>query len=275
QNSPFGDAFDRYDLAMGCEHIASFLDALNNWYIRRSRSRFWAADNDPRALQSKQDAFDTLYTVLTTLSRVAAPMLPLLADEIHDRLVGGDSVHLASWPDSAELPDDPELVEDMDRVREICSSALAVRDAERLRIRLPLRTLTVAGPDLARLDGYRDLIAEELNVKNVVLTDDVGHFGSFVLRPIGAVVGPALGGDTQEVMAGARAGDWMLNDDGTVTVAEHTLTEDQFEFGLEAADVEGAAQPLPGARSVVHLDTDVDDELRAEGRARDLIRLVQ
>ena len=163
----------------------------------------------------------------------------------------------------------------MDRVREICSAALALRDAERLRIRLPLRTLTVAGPDLDQLDGYRDLIADELNVKEVVLTDDVEHFGSFVLRPIGSVVGPALGGATQEVMAAARSGDWSLEEDGRVLVAGHTLTPDQFEFGLEAADIAGATQPLPGARSLVHLDTEVDDDLRAEGQARDLIRLVQ
>jgi isoleucyl-tRNA synthetase len=270
-----GDAFDRYDLAAACEHIAAFLDALNNWYIRRSRSRFWAAADDPDAARSKQDAFDTLFTVLTTLTRVAAPVLPLLTDEIHHRLVGGDSVHLALWPDPDDLPYDPDLVADMDRVRQICSTGLALRDAERLRIRLPLRTLIVAGPDLERLAGYRDLIADELNVKEVVLSDDVEHFGSFVLRPIGAVVGPALGGATQQVMAAARVGDWSLNEDGTVAVAGHTLTTDQFEFGLQAADVDGATQPLPGARSLVHLDTEIDDELRAEGQARDLIRLIQ
>jgi isoleucyl-tRNA synthetase len=163
----------------------------------------------------------------------------------------------------------------MDRVRQICSSALAVRDAERLRIRLPLRRLTVAGPDLERLDGYRELIADELNVKEVVLSEDVEHFGRFVLRPIGAVVGPALGGATQQVMAAARSGDWSLNEDGSVAVAGHTLTAAQFEFGLQAADIDGATRPLPGARSLVHLDTEVGDELRAEGQARDLIRLVQ
>ena len=184
-------------------------------------------------------------------------------------------MHLSDWPDPDELPADPALVADMDRVREVCSTALALRDAEGLRIRLPLRTLTVAGPDLERLDGYRDLIADELNVKDVVLTDDVEHFGSFVLRPIGAVIGPALGGATQQVMAAARAGEWTLASDGRVTVAGHTLTPDQFDFGLQAADLEGASQPLPGARSLVHIDTDIDDELRAEGQARDLIRLIQ
>src|SRR5690606_17764847 len=120
---------DGYDIAGACAEIQSFLGALNNWYIRRSRERFWApgGGNEDVDEQDKRDAYDTLFTVLTTLTRVAAPLLPFLTEEIHLGLCGdgnGDgSVHLEDWPDTAELPQDPDLVADMDRVREICSVA--------------------------------------------------------------------------------------------------------------------------------------------------------
>ncbi len=258
---------DDYDLAGACGEVAAFLDALNNWYIRRSRPRFWGSELD-------RDAFDTLYTVLHTVSRLAAPLLPLLTEEVYTGLTGEASVHLTDWPQPGSLPADAELVARMDRVREVCSAGLSLREARNLRVRLPLPRLTVAGGNAHELSGYRDLIADELNVKAVEFSDDLEAHGRFVLRPNGKVLGPKLGGDVQKVIRAAKDGQWEQQADGTVSVAGHRLAAGEFELALTAPD--GAATvALRGNDTVVNLDVTVTEELRAEGVARDLIRLVQ
>ena len=128
---------DDYEISVACAAVRSYLDALTNWYVRRSRDRFWAGDHD---------AFDTLYTVLETVSRVLAPLAPMVAEEIWRGVTGGRSVHLTDWPEAAAFPEDHELVSSMDAVRDVCSAALSLRKARGLRVRLPLQTLTVASP---------------------------------------------------------------------------------------------------------------------------------
>jgi isoleucyl-tRNA synthetase len=274
------ERMDSYDIAGACADVQSFLDALNNWYIRRSRERFWApGSDDPSLAADKADAYDTLYTVLTTLVRLVAPLLPMVAEEIHLGLCGagpdGDaSVHLQDWPDTAELPQDPELVAEMDRIREICSVALGLREDHRLRARLPLSSLTVAGADLAGLAELTHLVRDEVNVKEVRLTDDVASIGTFLLRPNAKLLGPRLGKDVQAVIGAAKAGEWTELDDGTVSVAGQTLAADEFELALEPAPGRVAA-PLRDHAAVVELDVEVTDELRDEGRARDVVRVVQ
>jgi len=269
---------DAFDIAGTCQEILGFLDALNNWYIRRSRERFWGSGSDITA-QDRTDARDTLFTVLTTLVRVAAPLLPFLSEEIHLGLIGaGDdgtgSVHLADWPDASELPSDPQLVASMDRVREVCSVALGLREDHRLRARLPLASLTIAGRDVAELSQLTSLVRDEVNVKHVVLTDDVAAVGTFRLRPNARVLGPRLGKAVQEVIRAAKAGEWSTDDDGHVTVAGHVLGDDEFEMAIEARDG-AAAAPLHDNDAVVELDIEVTPELAAEGLARDVVRMVQ
>src|SRR5690606_30925535 len=150
---------DAYDIAAACQRITAFLDVMNNWYIRRSRPRFWG----DLGADEQRDAYDTLYTVLVTLTEVAAPLLPLLTEEVHRGLTGERSVHLGDWPDVAGWPEHRELVHDMDRVRDVCSAGLALREARRLRTRLPLPGLTIAGEDVDRLPAYAELIRDELN----------------------------------------------------------------------------------------------------------------
>ena len=274
------ERMDAYDIAGACADVQSYLDALNNWYIRRSRERFWAPGSDDPALAADQrDAYDTLFTVLTTLTRLVAPLLPMVAEEIHLGLCGrgpdGDaSVHLEDWPDTAELPQDPELVADMDRIREVCSVALSLREDHRLRARLPLSTLTVAGQDLAGLEGLTHLVRDEVNVKEVVLTDDLSSVGRFLLRPNAKLLGPRLGKAVQAVIGAAKAGEWTQADDGTVSVAGETLGEGEYELVLEPTEGRVAA-PLRDNGGVVELDVEVTDELRDEGRARDVVRVVQ
>jgi isoleucyl-tRNA synthetase len=274
------DRMDTYDLPGATAEIQGFLDALNNWYIRRSRDRFWArAATDPTAdtdeAVDKRDAHDTLYTVLVTLCRVAAPFLPMVAEEIHTGLTGGStSVHLQDWPDAADLPSDPDLVDRMDRLRDVASTALRLREDHGLRVRLPLSSLTVAGTDSETLAGLLDLLLDEVNVKAVHLTNDLESHARFVLRPDGRALGPRLGGDVQSVFAKARSGDYVRNDDGTATVAGHVLAADEFELGVESPEGVTAGS-LSSGDAVVVLDTEVTDELTCEGLARDVVRHVQ
>ncbi|MGH9281538.1 MAG: isoleucine--tRNA ligase [Acidimicrobiales bacterium] len=255
---------DAYDIAGVCAGVNGFLDAVTNWYIRRSRDRFWAGD---------ADAFDTLATLLEVLCRVAAPLLPLLTEEIWKGLTGGRSVHLQDWPAGADLPADPELVTAMDRVREVVSAAHSVRKARGLRSRLPLASLTVAAPDAARLHPYRSLIAEELNVKEVHLTDDVAALGELRLQVVPAVLGPRVGAEVQKIIKAVREGRWDRRGDGSVEVAGRVLADDEYSLRLVPRD-EGAARALPGEGGMVALDVAVSPELQAEGLARDVARLV-
>ena len=266
------ERMDAYDLPGGAAEIAAFIDALNNWYIRRSRDRFWNAGG----ADTDRAAFDTLYVVLTTLTRVAAPFLPMVAEEIHGGLTGGSSVHLADWPDpDAEgLPADDALVARMERLRDAASAALRVREDAGLRVRLPLAQAIVAGDGAEDLAPLVDLLADEINVKSVVLTDDLSAHASLVLRPNGSVLGPRLGGSVQAVFAAARLGDWTRNDDGTATVAGHVLEAGSFELAVEASEG-GAAAGLQSGDAVVVLDTEVTPELEAEGWARDAVRVIQ
>ena len=263
---------DVYDLSGACGAIESFLDALTNWYIRRSRDRFWGTEGAGQ--EDSEAAFDTLATVLDVLCRVAAPLLPMVTEAVWRGLTGEPSVHLADWPDPAELPADPGLVAAMDRVRDVCSAAHSVRKAQRLRARLPLRTLTVAAADAQSLAPFRDLIADEVNVKEVVLTDDVDAWASRQLTVAFKVAAPRLGPVTQKVAAAAKAGNWDVLADGRAVVGGETLEPGEFELRLVPHSAD-ASRALDGRRGLVVLDLDVDDTLEAEGTARDVVRLVQ
>jgi isoleucyl-tRNA synthetase len=256
---------DAYDLSGACNAIAAFLDALTNWYVRRSRDRFW--DGDP-------DAFDTLSTVLDVLCRVGAPLLPMVSEHVWRGLTGGDSVHLTDWPLASELPADPELVQTMDRVRDVCSAASSVRKAQGLPVRLPLARLTVTSPDAEALRPFIRLIADELNVKEVTLSTDAAGAGRQVLKLVPAVLGPRVGGDVQELIRAVKSGDWSRSADGTVVVGNRTLGADEYELRLVSAD-ESVSRTLPGDAGLIVLDIASSPEFVAEGIARGVIRLVQ
>jgi isoleucyl-tRNA synthetase len=257
-------AMDAYDISGACGSVRSYLDALTNWYVRRSRNRFWTGD---------RDAFDTLYTVLETVSRVVAPLAPMMAEEVWRGLTGGRSVHLTDWPSGEEFPADHDLVASMDAVRDVCSAALSLRKARGLRVRLPLPRLTVATPGAARLAPFTDLVADEVNVKDVVFATDVADYCQQVLTVVPRALGPRVGGQVQQVIKAVKAGDWSLVD-GAPVAAGVTLQPGEYELKLVAADADNSA-PLPGGEGVVVLDTAVTPELAAEGLARDVVRVVQ
>lgn len=260
------DSMNTYDLFAACHQVRVFLDVLTNWYIRRSRDRFWAGD---------QDAIDTLHTVLDYLTKISAPLLPMITDEIARGLHGDDapSVHLANWPTSDNLPRDGVLVSSMDLVRDVCSAALSVRKAHGRRVRLPLQSLTVASPDSSLLSGFDEIVKDEVNVRRVVLTTDVDSVASRELQVVPSVVGPRLGKNTQSVIVAVKKGEWVQDGDDIVVAGERLVPGEYSLKLVTRADTASAS--LNAGRGIVLLDTIVTPELEAEGLARDVIRAVQ
>jgi isoleucyl-tRNA synthetase len=258
-----------YDVAGACDELRTFLEALTNWYVRRSRPRFWAGQDEA------PEAFDTLYTVLEVTCRLAAPLLPMAAEAIWRGLTGERSVHLTDWPADDELPRDADLVAAMDVVQQVCSAGSSVRKANNLRVRLPLPRLTIASADAGRVEPYTDLIADELNVKSVELSTDVDTYGTFELAVNARAAGPRLGKDVQRIIKAAKAGNWSVRTEGgedVVTVDGTDLVEGEYTRKLVAAEPDSTAELRGG---LVVLDTTVTEELEAEGWAKDRVRELQ
>ena len=279
---------ENLDSTLASARLRDFADVLTNWYVRRSRDRFWAGASVSGAIGT--EAFDTLYTVLETVARVAAPLLPLVTERIWQGLTGGRSVHLADWPDPELFPADDVLVAAMDQVRTISSTVLSLRKQAGLRVRLPLANLTVVSTDTAAMSPFEAILRDELNVKNVSLVelaaDSATAYGVRSRLNVNArAAGPRLGKQVQQVIKAARAGDWTETD-GIVTAGGIELAPGEYELVLQTggqpADAGQGAEPgdttalalLQGGGFVL-LDTTTTAELEAEGFARDLIRAVQ
>ncbi|MDT5211093.1 MAG: isoleucyl-tRNA synthetase [Mycobacterium sp.] len=258
-------SLDVCDIYGACDQLRQFTEALTNWYVRRSRSRFW--EEDP-------DAIDTLHTVLEVTGRLGAPLLPLITEVIWRGVTGERSVHLTDWVEEDVVPADPQLVADLDLVREVASAASSLRKAKKLRVRLPLPKLTVAVDNPQRLAPFKDLIADELNVKQVELTDDIDAYGRFELTVNAKVAGPRLGKDVQSAIKAVKAGEAVVNADGTLTAGPAVLQAEEYSSRLVAADPEYTTA-LPDGTGLVVLDGTVTEELEAEGWARDMIRELQ
>ncbi len=267
---------NHYDSYSAAARLRDFADVLTNWYVRRSRDRFW---------EGSPEGFDTLYTVLEIVCRVAAPLLPMVAEEVWRGLTGGRSVHLQNWPDASLLPKAETLVTAMDQVREVSSVALSLRKASFLRVRLPLNKLTVVTAHSADLKPFAEIIADELNLKSVELVelslDSASEFGVIKRLSVNArAAGPRLGKNVQSVIQAAKAGDWSQVD-GKVTAGGVELEEGEYDLDL-VADLAGGVDDAPtdligilGGGGFVILDGKVTEELAAEGVARDTVRLIQ
>ncbi|NVM98458.1 isoleucine--tRNA ligase [Arthrobacter sp. SDTb3-6] len=268
-----GAKLDSYDVSGACDELRSYLDMLTNWYVRRSRNRFF---------DENTDAFDALYTALETVCRTAAPLLPLVTEEIWRGLTGGRSVHLTDWPNADLFLPNPALVEQMDRVQQICSTGSSLRKAAKLRVRLPLAGLTVVAPNAAALDGGAGTVADELNIREVRFVDSADaspeEFGISQKLVVNArAAGPRLGKDVQKAIKGAKSGDWSVTD-GTVTAGGLVLEPSEYTLETVVSEAHDggstAVAMLPGGGFVV-LDTALTPELEAEGTARDMVRAIQ
>ncbi|MEO6825896.1 MAG: isoleucine--tRNA ligase [Microbacteriaceae bacterium] len=278
---------EAFDSTLAAAKLRDFFDVLTNWYVRRSRDRFWVG---VEADGAGSDAFDTLYTVLETVARVAAPMLPMVTERVWRGLTGGRSVHLTDWPDAAAFPTDPGLVAAMDRVRAVSSTVLSLRKQAGLRVRLPLAEVTVVDADPAALAPFEAILRDELNVKRISLvalteTSAVEYGISYRLTVNARLLGPRLGKDVQRVIKAARLGDWH-HEGADVVVGGIRLTDGEYHLELEVATpakhVAGSDEPaadrmlaLLPTEGFVLLEISMTPELENEGLARDVIRAVQ
>ena len=285
-------ALDNFYISDACDAANDFIDVLTNWYIRNNRERFGAGD---------ENAFNTLYTVLETFMRVLAPLAPMEAEAVWRGLTGGESVHLADWPFLADektgettelgavLQDDAKLVDAMEKVREVVSGTLSMRKAKQIRVRQPLAKLTVVVENPDAVAAYSDVLKGELNVKDIEFCtlEDAGSQGLKIvneLRVNARVAGKRLRKDVQFAIKASKSGAWHVDAAG-VPVCETpngdiALEEGEYELinrveekdAQEAANSVSAALPTGG---FVILDTELNDDLLAEGYARDVIRAVQ
>ena len=254
-----GAALDEYKPDVAIKEFVRFLDVLNNWYIRRSRARFWDED---------VDAFNTLHYVLVNLCKCLAPFAPFISEYIYKNLTGNESVHLELFPCVTDT--DEKIVSDMRHVQSVVSVGKQLREQYKLRNRLPLGKITIAGSDL---HAYADIIADELNVKHVDFTPNISDVADSFIYLITPKIGTRLGPALREIIPAVKQGAYEISGDKLV-VGAHTLNADEFENRLTVRDgITGAA--LPDNTAVVVLDTEINAELVSEGLANDALRFIQ
>ena len=280
-------SLDAYDTPGATEAITAFFDVLNNWYIRRSRARFWGGE----LTADKQAAYDTLYTVLLAMIQAAAPLLPFTTEAIwrglmcHPERSEGSgffadaqndkslSIHWCDFPDVSAWADEAELVSDMDRVRDACTSMASIRNTENIRNRQPLASATLYGAGAQRLKQFESLMQDELNIKEVRFADSLKGVAEYALAVNFQIAGKRLGAKMKAVGAAAKSGDWK-NENGVVIVGGETLLPEEYKLSLKPLITKGAAS-LSTNDALVVLDLAITPELEAEGLARDLVRMIQ
>ena len=260
---------DAYDTVSACERFESFVEILNNWYIRRNRPRFWKSEID----SDKQLAYDTLFTVLTNICRLIAPLMPMVSEEIYLGLADNDSVHLTNMPDCNIFAIDNNLIKEMDKVMEVCNSGHAVRNNKNIRTRQPLSALTIVG-NLENLSKYADLIKDDVNVKSIEFESDIKKYAEYKLQILFPVFGKRMPTKVKDVISDSKAEKWVLTDSGLISIAGIELQKDEFNLLLKPHNSDGA-EALSSQDALVVLDTNITQELLFEGIARDIIRAIQ
>lgn len=267
-------SMDAYDTPGATEAITAFLDVLNNWYIRRSRARFWAEE----VTADKQAAYDTLFTVLDLICRAGAPLLPFTTEAIYRGLHGdAASVHLTDFPDVSRIEDEADIIL-MDRVRDVCNAASAIRNKMNIRNRQPLSELRLEGKYASLVIGFaEEIIKEEVNVKRVYSANtDFAEFATFKVSLNNSILGKRLPEKMKQIIPAAKKGEYERVSHDTIKICDEVLRPDEFSITFDPKpDFKGRAQALSSNDALVILDLTITPELEAEGRARDLVRMIQ
>ena len=284
-NSVVGEVDDdlgNYKIPEAARALQEFVDDLSNWYVRRSRERFWAKGME----QDKINAYTTLYTCLVTFCKAAAPMIPFMTEEIYQNLVRSvdasqpESIHLCDFPKVEEEHVDKKLEADMDIVLKAVVMGRACRNTANIKNRQPVNTMFVKA-EYELTDFYKDIIADELNVKKVVFTNDVREFTSYTFKPQLRTVGPKYGKQLGaikkylEELDGNAAMDTLQKDGAlkfTAGDVEVSLTEE--DLLIEMTQKEGYVTEADNSMTVV-LDTNLTPELIEEGFVLELISKIQ
>ncbi len=279
-------SMDNYDINSGYKELANFFEILNNWFIRRSRSRFWQAEKN----QDKIDAFNTLYTCLIVISNAAAALLPLLSEYIYLTLRKIDfnelaqnadiqSVHLEQYPKINFANNDDKLVSIMDQVRDICSNGLYIRSQKNIRVRQPIGSAVIIAKDIENIKKFDDIIRDELNIKTIKYDSNIENYANEKLFINFPVLGKRLPKKMKDIIVASKRDEWIKTDKG-IEICESILNQDEYELKLvpntKREKDEYITESVYGANSgLLIIDTKLDEELLLEGGARDIIRLVQ
>lgn len=265
------EAMEEYNLSKATRPFIGFVDHLSNWYIRRSRRRFWKSEND----QDKNEAYQTLWTVLVTLSKALAPFTPFLADEIFTNLTGKESVHLEDWPKVEGSFIDPALNQEIEVARQIVNLGHALRARKKVRVRQPLQKLIIALPKTINptiLEEQKEVILEELNVKEMEILETADLIAERVALPDAKKLGPKYGKEVQNIITEAKAGHFEELENGFIKVLDYILEPGEVVLGYkgkEGVEVESEEG------MVISLDFHLSPELLQEGLMREIIRHIQ
>ena len=273
---------ENYRIPEAARALQEFVDEMSNWYVRRSRDRFWAKGME----QDKINAYMTLYTALVTISKTAAPMIPFMTEDIYQNLVRSvdktapESIHLCDFPVADETLIDKELEAAMEEVLDIVVMGRAARNAANIKNRQPIGTMFVKA-EKALDDMYQEIIADELNVKKVTFTDDVRDFTSYTFKPQLKTVGPKYGkflGGIKQYLAEVDGNEAMdtLNASGCITfdVNGTSVVLSKDDLLIDMAQKEGYVSQADNNMTVV-LDTNLTEELIEEGFVREVISKIQ
>ena len=271
-----------YRIPETAKALQEFVDEMSNWYVRRSRERFWAKGME----QDKINAYMTLYTALVTICKAAAPMIPFMTEEIYQNIVAGidksapESIHLCSFPEVQEAWIDKDLEKSMEEVLDIVVLGRACRNTAQIKNRQPIGKMFVKTPG-ALSDFFTAIIADELNVKTVEFTDDISHFTSYSFKPQLRTLGPKYGKKLNAIRQ------YLAEVDGSAAMSELktkgqlTFDADGTEIVLTEEDLLIESAQMPGYVSdsyydtTVVLDTNLTEDLIEEGFVREIISKVQ
>ncbi|BBJ31955.1 isoleucine--tRNA ligase [Rickettsia asiatica] len=290
------ESLDNFDTQTAYHAVSEFFEVLNNWYIRRSRARFWKSEKDA----DKQNAYNTLYSCLETMVIAMSALVPMISEAIYkglrhceersDAVISGNSrkiatalsvprndgksVHLCNYPDLSNFEVNHKLVATMDNVLDICSNSLFIRSTENIRVRQPLASITIISKHNDKLKDFEDLIKDEINIKAVIYRDDLENYAAKKLSINFPILGKNLPHKMKEIIAASKKGEWEATAVG-LTICGETLNSKEYKLVLEPySHIKGAAS-FENNSSLLILDLELTPELIEEGIARDIVRFIQ
>lgn len=264
-----GDSLDSYDITTACTSIEQFIDELSNWYIRRSRRRFWKSESDT----DKNDAYETLHYTLLETSKLLAPFMPFIADELYQGLNGPEeSVHLADFPESKKEFIDAELNQKMKIAQTIVALGHAARDQKKIKVRQPLKDIRIASIDVP--DGeIAEIVREELNIKEVQEIENISEIADEAIKLNFPILGKRVGKRMKELHSLVQQGSYVINEQGVLIAGDFEVSSEEYDKVYSSDDEHFSISESEGI--VVVLNTEITEELEDEGMFRELVRKIQ
>jgi len=265
---------NKYQLDKYPEPLVSLITGFSNWYLRRSRRRFWASEKS----QDKQDVYETTYYVLINICKMLAPLAPVISENLYKHLTGEESVHLADWPNIPNKYKDEEILHQTNIVQKAITLARSLREKETIKIRQPLNKLDVAFNDKTNnqiIENFKDIIMEEINVKNINVLDEVTEIATIEYLPNLQVLGPKYGPKMKEITNAIKNKEFTINEDGYKLLIDNKEEQLSLDDVIVRYSAKEDVLVESDGEIIVSLDILITDELKEEGMAREIVRNIQ